>query len=88
MSTITKPCLAPYHPFKGKTYKYTEGEGSANYCSSCKHFSDTMLTIMAAIILRPFDTLYGNQTIKLSREDAHAFLDAAYDLEASNDNRS
>ena len=83
MTKITKPCLAPYHPFKTKTFEYNEGVStSQNYCASCKYFSDTMLTLMVAVVLRPFPPLYGNQEIKLSREDAHAFLDAAYDLGA------
>lgn len=81
MTKIKKPCLAPYHPFKQIWYWHDpEYSGSSpNYCSSCSHFHKMLLMMIHGLLLRPYETLYGNKTIQLTREDAHALLDEAFD---------
>ncbi len=74
---MKRPCLAPYHPFKQSWFE--TDDPTANYCTSCHHFTDMMLNLLSVFVFRPFETLYGNRYIQLSREDAHALLDQAYD---------
>lgn len=76
---LIKPCLATFHPFKQKTYKYHGWEGeSPNYCSSCYSYYNFMLNVLTAMSF-PKETLYGNSMIELTREEMHSIVDVVYD---------
>jgi hypothetical protein len=76
---ITKSCLAEFHPFKQKTYKYHGWEEESQiYCSSCYHYIKCMDVILGSLLIGGMPTLYGNSTVRLTKEQAIQFLDGMY----------
>lgn len=77
---IIKPCLATFHPFKQKTYKYHGWDSeSPNYCHSCYHYVKFLKLILPLFLIEGQESLYGHQQMNLDRDEAHDLIDQIYD---------
>jgi hypothetical protein len=77
-------CQNPNHPFKQKWYWYTPADKgeysnvphlhSEQYCVSCASYLNLLKTLLT-VALMPSPTLYGDATIKTSKEQLKELVD-------------